>query len=84
MYSLYKEWCMDMSFEAVSDRKYRDIFNTKFNLGFGSPRSDTCAVCDASNIVYEMSAGHKEKAANAFDQQQLDKELAPKNRLFSI
>lgn len=25
---------------------YRDIFNKEFNLGFGLPRTDTCARCE--------------------------------------
>lgn len=26
---------------------YRDVFNTKFHLRFGAPRSDTCELCDS-------------------------------------
>lgn len=30
----------------VSYEIYRQIFNTKFNLSFGYPRTDTCSTCD--------------------------------------
>ena len=30
----------------VSYETYRKIFNTKFNIGFGHPRKDTCSTCD--------------------------------------
>ena len=32
--------------EKVSYETYRNIFNTKFNISFGYPRSDTCSTCD--------------------------------------
>ncbi|PSN33909.1 hypothetical protein C0J52_20398 [Blattella germanica] len=32
---------------SVSYESYRDIFNNKFNIGFGYPRCDTCSECDA-------------------------------------
>ena len=31
---------------VVEEHTYRKVFNTDFNLGFGLPRSDTCATCD--------------------------------------
>ena len=36
---------------------YRHIFNTEFNLGFGLPRSDTCAKCDALHMALQSSGG---------------------------
>lgn len=32
--------------EKISYETYRNIFNTKFNISFGYPRSDTCSICD--------------------------------------
>ncbi|XP_074035892.1 uncharacterized protein [Leptinotarsa decemlineata] len=32
--------------EKISYETYRNIFNTKFNISFGYPRSDTCSTCD--------------------------------------
>lgn len=34
------------NYTRVSYEYYRKIFVTKFNLGFGYPRSDTCSTCD--------------------------------------
>ena len=36
---------------------YCHIFNTEFNLGFGLPRSDTCAKCDALHLALQSSGG---------------------------
>ena len=30
---------------------YRKVFNSDFNLGFGLPRTDTCATCDRLNLA---------------------------------
>lgn len=29
---------------------YRSYFNTKFNLAFGNPRTDTCTTCDELDV----------------------------------
>ena len=34
-----------LSVFLVSYESYRTIFNTKFHIGFGYPRKDTCSVC---------------------------------------
>ena len=46
MYDLYLEKCKSESRTPVKENVYREIFNTKFNLSFGSPKSDTCNRCD--------------------------------------
>jgi len=56
---------------------YRQVFCTHFNLGFGSPKSDTCCKCEASNSV--DIARHKELAEVALQQQQQDREQARTN-----
>ena len=42
MYDLYQSEEAEPQCEHV----YRKVFNTEYNLGFGSPCSDTCATCD--------------------------------------
>jgi len=74
LYGLYKIWCCENRYEPVSSRSYRDIFNTQFNLGFGSPKSDTCTVCDIG-----VNAEHKAAAEHAFVIQKQDRELAKTN-----
>ena len=43
MFQLFKEKHPNLS---VSYDTYRNIFNTKFNISFGYPRTDTCSTCD--------------------------------------
>ena len=45
MYDLYVSETQD----PVKKNVYRQVFNYDFNLGFGCPRSDTCATCDEYN-----------------------------------
>ena len=52
----------------------RRVFCTHFNLGFGSPRSDTCCKCEASDSA--DVGRHKELAEVAFQQQRQDREQA--------
>ena len=40
---------------------YRDIFNGEFNLGFGLPRTDTCAKCDKLYLSIQAAEGTEEK-----------------------
>jgi hypothetical protein len=71
MYRLYKEWCAETKKKPTSERMYRYIFNNFFNLGFGSPKSDTCAVCDLG-----ADEAHKRQADKAFEIQRQDKKIA--------
>jgi len=61
MYHLYKVWCHDKNTTAVSERTYRDIFNSKFNLG--SPKSDTCSLCDSGT---DAVSDHKLRADSGY------------------
>jgi len=71
MYRLYQDWCKDNDKGPVSEKMYRDIFNNHYNLGFGSPRSDTCATCDVG-----QDEDHKKRAEKAFETQRQDKKVA--------
>lgn len=44
MFSMFKEKFPSVK---VSYESYRLMFNNKFNISFGYPRSDTCSTCDA-------------------------------------
>ena len=50
------------------------IFNSYFNLGFGSLRGNTCSVCD--DITSADHDEHKKMAAVAFQAQKADRQLA--------
>ena len=73
MYMLYKSWCQDNNTRAVSERTYRDVFNSNFNLGFGSPKSDTCGVCDAAE---GSVSEHKLRAECGFRSMKKDRQMA--------
>ena len=76
MYDQYKLQCDTAQVPSVSSSMYREIFNTEFNLGFGSPKSDTCNMCDQKREASEAVAMHKERADLAFKMQAQDKARA--------
>jgi len=63
MYDRYKSWCQDNNTRAASERTHRDVFNSRFNLGVGTPKSDTCGLC---NAVANSVSDHKLRARSAF------------------
>ena len=71
MYKLYQKWCEEQSAKPVSARSYRTIFNEKFNLSFGHPKSDTCNVCDAGG-----DDAHCKRAEDAFRAMKQDRMAA--------
>ena len=73
MYDLYKSYCQDNNTTAASERTYRDVFNSRFNLGFGTPKSDTCSLCDA---VPNSISDHKQRARSAFISMKKDRQMA--------
>jgi len=75
MFNDYKKKCFDNGQKAVSESMYRQIFCSDFNLGFGSPRSDTCAKCETIADADQLEA-HKQAATVAFQQQRADREEA--------
>ena len=75
MHRLYKVWAEEQQKVTISARAYRDVFNEKFNYGFGKPRSDACAQCDG----IDASEEHELCAEAAFDQQNIDRLMAQKN-----
>ncbi len=50
MHRLFME---DHPESQVTLHAYRDIFAENYNLGFGSPKSDTCTTCDAGGDAVE-------------------------------
>ena len=75
MYRLYAKQCIDDKKQPVSSTMYRQIFTTDFNLGFGSPRSDTCSRCEVISETEELE-NHKQMANAAFECQRLDRAQA--------
>ena len=53
MYELYQEYCRELARNDVSEFKYREIFNTQFNLSFHIPKADRCDVCEEKRVSEE-------------------------------
>lgn len=76
-----------------SEKLYRDIFRSDFNLRFGTPRSDTCQYCDKfyaklvearseeekNNISHESEIHHR-RAEKAYSALSDDIKLAKENK----
>ena len=75
MYPDYTKQCLVENKTAVLSSMYASIFNTDFNLGFGSPHTDTCGRCEMEQNPEDLSA-HKQKADAAFQQQRQDRQDA--------
>lgn len=74
LHQLYIEQCEERKLEnkyMVKASFYRHIFETKFNLSFGAPKSDTCSICDAG----ENTSEHTENFQFAFALQKVDREV---------
>ena len=54
---------------TVSEHFYRKVFNSDFNLGFGLPRTDTCATCDRLNLVLKSDPSDTEARQQLTDHQ---------------
>jgi hypothetical protein len=51
MYDLYKEKCSDEDRVPVKKSMYQRIFVTKFNLGFHTPKTDRCDLCEMVKVA---------------------------------
>ncbi|CAG9773378.1 unnamed protein product [Ceutorhynchus assimilis] len=75
MYQLYLEECDQEKLPEkfrVKKSSYSKLFVTKFNLSFGSPKSDTCSICDTG----ESKEEHKENYIAAINALKMDREKA--------
>ncbi|GBN01813.1 hypothetical protein AVEN_204954-1 [Araneus ventricosus] len=51
MYELYLQQCCTEKITAVRKSMYYRIFVTEFNLGFHSPKSDRCDLCEKFKVA---------------------------------
>lgn len=73
MHIMYKE---KFPQHVISYEKYREIFNSKFNISFGYPRSDTCSFCDELKVEVEcLSDKIKRCTADSKELKQLNEAL---------
>ncbi|CAG9773429.1 unnamed protein product [Ceutorhynchus assimilis] len=80
MYDLYKNHCSEQNLPFVKNSRYRKIFVSEFNFGFGSPKSDTCKVCDCKENTDE----HVRRYKAAFAEQKKDRNLAHEGTILFI
>jgi len=85
MYDLYATQCVETGKKSASRDCYRRIFCNDFNLGFATPKTDTCRTCSAYETLKAASSSdadrskheteltvHKSEAAKAFQLLQKD------------
>lgn len=58
LYREYKIVCQFEKRKIVSEWKFRDVFNTDFNLGFKPRKTDTCRKCDKFNAGIQSERTH--------------------------
>ncbi|KAJ8931665.1 hypothetical protein NQ314_015381 [Rhamnusium bicolor] len=45
MYRLYTDWAQQKNITIATERQYRDVLNSEFNIGFFKPKKDRCERC---------------------------------------
>ncbi|KAL4718628.1 hypothetical protein ACJJTC_005182 [Scirpophaga incertulas] len=73
MYKLYLEWFDPEKYttKATSERQYRDIVNSNFNLRFHVPKKDQCNECH----IFKLKKEPTDREKDAFQQHQTNKEV---------
>ncbi|KAF9796767.1 hypothetical protein SFRURICE_012618 [Spodoptera frugiperda] len=61
LWKMYQEQVQDMPQLKVKQSFFRDIFNKKYNVGFGSPLKDTCSRCFELTRKIETASTSQEK-----------------------
>ena len=92
MYSLYKEQCQSLKTKCVSHAKYRNIFNSEYNLSFHVPKKDQCQTCNAyqqaseagsiSDQYQEIFDNHIQRKVRARAEKELDKQFAKEKECY--
>ena len=54
MYTFCVEKLKTEGRDVRSSERHCEIFTTKFNLGFGTPRTDTCETCDGEDTTVNL------------------------------
>ena len=83
MHEMYVEKCQSEHQTPVSSAMYRSIFVNDFNLGFGTPKTDTCSRCETVVDVEKLKE-HQERAERAFEVQRIDRQKARDGKKITI
>ncbi|KAF0714952.1 Uncharacterized protein FWK35_00033727, partial [Aphis craccivora] len=66
LYLVYKSYCTQNDLNFVSLHKFRNIFNTKYNIGFHVPKKDKCRMCSKfENTILMRELNEHEKQLQA-------------------
>lgn len=63
---MWRQWKSHQE-KRCSYRKFHNIFMTKFNLGFGNPRTDICSFCEEQNRKLQLATEENEKKTLMLD-----------------
>jgi hypothetical protein len=74
--STYFMYCSNYDIPPVKLHTYREIFTTKFNLGFHCPRKYQCDKCE----VYKRCMNPTEDGVNKFEEHESSKAFTKKER----
>lgn len=77
MYANYKAKCIGKNIEPVSQKIYRKIFDSEYNIGFHHPLKDQCDYCVAFK---NFSSEDKVKKQAEYDDHIQNKEKARENK----
>lgn len=77
---MFKLFCELHPAMKISYEYYRTIINTKFNISFGYPRTDTCSTCDEYLIKAKSLESDILKAQNVEEKESLQQQL----KMFTI
>lgn len=64
---MYREYCLKCNFKRrkpLSEIKFREIFNTEFNLSFARLKTDTCRKCDTFKALSQSQSHGSLQRAN--------------------
>ena len=77
MHTLYMQKCDEVGWPTVTEPTYRRTFCEEFNFAFGSPRSDTCKMCDTLNC-------HIKDATDLTSKQKFSEELEEHHKVAEL
>lgn len=86
MFSTYKEWIDGeiYSVQAKTERQYRDIINSNFNLGFFCPKKDQCNQCHTYRNFTHPTQEQKDSFEKHQKRQKVARDFKQKNKQEAI
>lgn len=79
MYLLYVKWTKESGKPFATKHHYYNTFNTKFNIGFFTPKKDQCNLCEGfknaseNEVLEDKYTSHIKKKEESRQAKELDK-----------